>query len=102
MLSKLIILIFSGYTLSMFHLFIFLFPKVFPSSFSIKAALGNLKVSDDGLPCSHSYFWICDMRNPGGSSFVEVVVQKLFLKPESSYIYICNLVLDFVIYCILS
>ncbi|KAK1306613.1 hypothetical protein QJS10_CPA10g01049 [Acorus calamus] len=46
--------------------------KVFPSSFSIKAALGNLKISDDSLPSSHQYFWVCDMRNPGGSSFVEL------------------------------
>lgn len=47
--------------------------KVFPSSFSIKAALGNLRISDDSLPSSHMYFWACDMRNPGGSSFVEVL-----------------------------
>ncbi|GAV77402.1 PH domain-containing protein/DUF946 domain-containing protein/DUF1162 domain-containing protein/Chorein_N domain-containing protein, partial [Cephalotus follicularis] len=47
--------------------------KVFPRSFSIKAALGNLRISDDSLPSSHMYFWICDMRNPGGSSFVELV-----------------------------
>uniref|UniRef100_A0A6N2K527 PH domain-containing protein n=1 Tax=Salix viminalis TaxID=40686 RepID=A0A6N2K527_SALVM len=47
--------------------------KVFPSSFSIKAALGNLKISDDSLPGGHAYFWICDMRNHGGSSFVELV-----------------------------
>ncbi|KAK9984845.1 hypothetical protein SO802_034370 [Lithocarpus litseifolius] len=46
---------------------------VFPSSFSIKAALGNLRISDDSLPSSHMYFWACDMRNPGGSSFVELV-----------------------------
>ncbi|XP_077244890.1 pleckstrin homology (PH) domain-containing protein [Tasmannia lanceolata] len=46
--------------------------KVFPSSFGIKASLGNLKISDDSLPSSHSYFWVCDMRNPGGSSFVEL------------------------------
>ncbi|KAK1261313.1 hypothetical protein QJS04_geneDACA008707 [Acorus gramineus] len=46
--------------------------KVFPSSFGIKAALGNLKISDDSLPSSHQYFWVCDMRNPGGSSFVEL------------------------------
>ncbi|KAJ0970742.1 hypothetical protein J5N97_018701 [Dioscorea zingiberensis] len=46
--------------------------KVFPASFSIKAALGNLKISDDSLPNSHSYFWVCHMRNPGGSSFVEL------------------------------
>ena len=46
--------------------------KVYTSSFSIKAALGNLKISDDSLLSSHPYFWVCDMRNPGGRSFVEV------------------------------
>nr|XP_009413254.1 PREDICTED: uncharacterized protein LOC103994598 isoform X1 [Musa acuminata subsp. malaccensis] len=46
--------------------------KVFPSSFSIKAALGNLKISDDSVPSNHPYFWVCDMRDPGGSSFVEL------------------------------
>ncbi|KAL3499805.1 hypothetical protein ACH5RR_038898 [Cinchona calisaya] len=47
--------------------------KVFPSSFSIKASLGNLRISDDSLNSKHIYFWACDMRNPGGSSFVELV-----------------------------
>nr|XP_027080056.1 uncharacterized protein LOC113703042 isoform X2 [Coffea arabica] len=47
--------------------------KVFPSSFSIKASLGNLRISDDSLHSNHIYFWACDMRNPGGSSFVELV-----------------------------
>ncbi|XP_042024109.1 uncharacterized protein LOC121771392 [Salvia splendens] len=46
--------------------------KVFPSSFSIKASLGNLRISDDSLQSNHMYFWACDMRNPGGSSFVEL------------------------------
>ncbi|CAH9120085.1 unnamed protein product [Cuscuta europaea] len=46
--------------------------EVFPSSFTIKASLGNLRISDDNLPSSHSYFWACDMRNPGGRSFVEL------------------------------
>ncbi|KAL6642664.1 hypothetical protein ACP70R_020845 [Stipagrostis hirtigluma subsp. patula] len=46
--------------------------KVFTSSFSIKAALGNLKISDDSLRSNHPYFWVCDMRNPGGHSFVEI------------------------------
>nr|CAB3500118.1 unnamed protein product [Digitaria exilis] len=46
--------------------------KVFTSSFSIKAALGNLKISDDSLRSNHPYFWVCDMRNPGGRSFVEI------------------------------
>lgn len=43
---------------------------MFPSSFTIKA---SLKISDDSLPSNHLYFWACDMRNPGGSSFVEVI-----------------------------
>ncbi|KAL8053513.1 hypothetical protein ABFS82_05G077000 [Erythranthe guttata] len=47
--------------------------KVFPSSFSVKASLGNLRISDDSLHSSHMYFWACDMRNPGGNSFVELV-----------------------------
>lgn len=51
----------------------FLLGQVFPSSFTIKASLGNLRISDDSLSSSHLYFWACDMRNPGGSSFVEVI-----------------------------
>ncbi|KAL5551261.1 hypothetical protein UlMin_001437, partial [Ulmus minor] len=56
--------------------------KVFPSSFSIKAALGNLKISDDSLPADHMYFWACDMRNPGGSSFVELVFTSFSVHDE--------------------
>lgn len=56
--------------------------KVFPSSFSIKAALGNLRVSDNSLPDSHMYFWICDMRNPGGTSFVELVFTSFNVEDE--------------------
>ncbi|BFG31191.1 hypothetical protein CerSpe_174650 [Prunus speciosa] len=56
--------------------------KVFPSSFSIKAALGNLKISDESLPSSHMYFWACDMRNPGGSSFVELVFTSFNVDDE--------------------
>ncbi|KAG9142715.1 hypothetical protein Leryth_005471 [Lithospermum erythrorhizon] len=47
--------------------------KVFPSSFSIQASLGNLRISDDSLFDSHPYFFACDMRNPGGSSFIELM-----------------------------
>lgn len=61
--------------------------KVFPSSFSIKAALGNLKISDDSLPESHPYFWVCDMRDPRGSSFVEVFLFGFHL----SNVLICNM-----------
>ncbi|KAK9266873.1 hypothetical protein L1049_027132 [Liquidambar formosana] len=56
--------------------------KVYPSSFSIKAALGNLRMSDDSLPSSHIYFWVCDMRNPGGSSFVELVFTSFSVDDE--------------------
>lgn len=62
--------------------------KVFPSSFSIKAALGNLRISDDSLPSNHLYFWACDMRNPDNSSFVEV--HTLSLSPPHTYISICD------------
>ncbi|XP_042486677.1 uncharacterized protein LOC122066914 [Macadamia integrifolia] len=56
--------------------------KVFPSSFSINAALGNLKISDDSLPSAHLYFWVCDMRNPGGSSFVELVFSSFSIDDD--------------------
>ncbi|KAL8266737.1 hypothetical protein R6Q59_004081 [Mikania micrantha] len=56
--------------------------KVFPSSFSIKASLGNLKISDDSIHSSHMYFWACDMRNPGGSSFVELVFSSFSTDDE--------------------
>lgn len=56
--------------------------KVFPSSFSIKAALGNLRISDDSLHSDHMYFWVCDMRNPGGSSFVELVFSSFSVDDE--------------------
>lgn len=71
------------------YFFVFLILKVFPSSFGIKAAVGNLKISDDSLPRSHSYFWICDMRNPRGSSFVEVILL-------GSHLYV-----SFILFCFL-
>lgn len=68
---KVLILTLLIVNVEMFLNFISLF-QVFPSSFSIEAALGNLRISDDSLPNGHMYYWACDMRNPGGSSFVEV------------------------------
>ncbi|GKU95669.1 hypothetical protein SLEP1_g9000 [Rubroshorea leprosula] len=56
--------------------------KVFPSSFSIKAALGNLRISDDSLPSSHLYFRICDMRDTGGTSFVELLFTSFSVDDE--------------------
>lgn len=46
--------------------------KIFPSTFGVKASLGNLKISDNSLDDGHPYYWICDMRDPGGSSFVQL------------------------------
>ncbi|XP_010540792.1 PREDICTED: uncharacterized protein LOC104814451 [Tarenaya hassleriana] len=56
--------------------------KVFPRSFSIEAALGNLRISDDGLPNNHMYFWICDMRDPRGTSFVELAFTSFSVDDE--------------------
>ncbi|KAM7266149.1 hypothetical protein ACFE04_019533 [Oxalis oulophora] len=58
--------------------------EVFPSYYSIKAALGNLRINDDSLPSSHMYFLMCDMRNPEGSSFVEVVSYFMGLVPNDA------------------
>lgn len=46
--------------------------KVFPSSFGITASLGNLRITDDSLDYKHPYNYICDTRNPGSTSFVEL------------------------------
>uniref|UniRef100_A0A1J3IIE4 Putative vacuolar protein sorting-associated protein 13A n=1 Tax=Noccaea caerulescens TaxID=107243 RepID=A0A1J3IIE4_NOCCA len=56
--------------------------KVFPNSFSITASLGNLRISDDSLPSNHMYFWICDMRDPGGTSFVELAFTSFSIIDE--------------------
>ncbi|MQL82370.1 hypothetical protein Taro_014851 [Colocasia esculenta] len=56
--------------------------KVFPSSFNVKASLGNLKINDDSLPLEHPYFWVCDMRNPVGSSFVELEFSSFSVDDE--------------------
>ena len=49
-----------------------MFFQVFPSTFGVKASLGNLKVSDNVLDDAHPYCCIYDMHDPGGSSFVQV------------------------------
>lgn len=68
---------------------------MFPSSFSIEAALGNLRISDDSLSSSHMYYWACDMRNPGGSSFVEVLSPALPLSNACVYVCMYMLVIRF-------
>ncbi|KAF5796903.1 hypothetical protein HanXRQr2_Chr08g0357281 [Helianthus annuus] len=39
-------------------------------------------MSDDSLHSSHMYFWACDMRNPDGSSFVELVFSSFSADDE--------------------
>ena len=63
--------------------------KMFLSSFSIEAALGNLRISVDSPSSSHMYYWACDMRNPGGSFFVELSYSSFNVDDEvfNSYEY---------------
>ncbi|KAG0604101.1 hypothetical protein M758_10G145000 [Ceratodon purpureus] len=50
--------------------------KIYPASYGVKATLGNLRISDDNAMDYHHegipYEFICDMRDPGGSSFIEL------------------------------
>ncbi|KAG0557949.1 hypothetical protein KC19_11G167800 [Ceratodon purpureus] len=50
--------------------------KIYPASWGVKAVLGNLRISDDNVKDHHHegipYQYICDMRDPGGSSFIEL------------------------------
>ncbi|KAF5810947.1 hypothetical protein HanRHA438_Chr04g0185261 [Helianthus annuus] len=39
-------------------------------------------MSDYSLHSSHMYFWACDMRNPDGSSFVELVFSSFSADDE--------------------
>jgi vacuolar protein sorting-associated protein 13A/C len=49
--------------------------KLYPASWGIKAALGNLRISDDGVDDGHHpYQYICDMRDPQGTSFIELEI----------------------------
>jgi vacuolar protein sorting-associated protein 13A/C len=46
---------------------------VYPASWGKKAALGNLWISVGGVDdAHHPYQYICDMRDPQGTSFIEV------------------------------
>ena len=65
--------------------------KVFLSSFSIEGTLGNLRISDDSLSSSHMYYWACDMRNPGGVSFVELFFSSFNFDEEDYISYEYNL-----------
>ncbi|CAM6084054.1 unnamed protein product [Calypogeia fissa] len=58
--------------------------KVFPTSFGIKAALGNLQVSDGSLEENHPYHYICNMRDPDGASFISLEFLS-FNKEDDDY-----------------
>ncbi|KAI5072395.1 hypothetical protein GOP47_0012501 [Adiantum capillus-veneris] len=58
--------------------------KVFPSSFSISASLGNLRISDGSVEPDHPYHYICDTRNPGSTSFIELGFSS-FSKDDNDY-----------------
>ncbi|XP_024524741.1 uncharacterized protein LOC9654875 isoform X2 [Selaginella moellendorffii] len=57
-------------TLSQEHLHVTV--KIFPASYAIVATLGNLRITDDSLKGGHPYYWLVDMRDPAGKSFVEL------------------------------
>ncbi|CAM6102066.1 unnamed protein product [Calypogeia fissa] len=46
--------------------------KVYPGSFSITSTLGNLRVCDSLLGPDHQWGWLCDIRDPGCGSLVEL------------------------------
>ena len=58
--------------------------QIYPASWGVKATLGNLQISDDNVKDYHGegipYQYICDMRDPEGSSFIEVRTFNPILK----------------------
>lgn len=58
--------------------------QIYPASWGVKATLGNLQISDDNVIDYHGkgipYRYICDMRDPEGSSFIEVRTFNPILK----------------------
>ncbi|KAL2636221.1 hypothetical protein R1flu_007700 [Riccia fluitans] len=58
--------------------------RVFPASFGINVALGNLRISDESLDNNHPYHYICNMRDPQGTSFVELEFLS-FNKEDDDY-----------------
>lgn len=58
--------------------------QIYPASWGVKATLGNLRISDDNVKDYHGkgipYQYICDMRDPEGSSFIEVRTFNPILK----------------------
>jgi hypothetical protein len=47
--------------------------QVYPGSLMISGTLGNLRVCDMFLGADHQWGWLCDIRDPGAGSLVEVL-----------------------------
>lgn len=46
--------------------------KVHPSSISIEGTLGNFRLCDLSLGGEHYWGWLCDIRNQGAESLIQV------------------------------
>lgn len=46
--------------------------KVHPSSISVEGTLGNLRLCDLSLGSEHYWAWLCDIRNQGAESLIQV------------------------------
>ncbi|KAG0568137.1 hypothetical protein KC19_7G189300 [Ceratodon purpureus] len=58
--------------------------KVYPGSLTISGTLGNLRVCDMFLGADHQWGWLCDIRDPGAGSLVELEFQS-YNKDEDDY-----------------
>ncbi|KAG0559465.1 hypothetical protein KC19_10G107200 [Ceratodon purpureus] len=58
--------------------------KVYPGSLTISGTLGNLRVCDMLLGADHQWGWLCDIRDPGAGSLVELEFQS-YNKDEDDY-----------------
>jgi len=51
--------------------------QVYPGSLTISGTLGNLRVCDMFLGADHQWGWLCDIRDPGAASLVEVILADI-------------------------
>ncbi|PTQ34792.1 hypothetical protein MARPO_0076s0036 [Marchantia polymorpha] len=58
--------------------------RVYPGSFTISSTLGNLRVCDTLLGPDHRWGWLCDIRDPGCGSLVELEFQS-FNKDDDDF-----------------
>lgn len=54
------------------HSYFFTSTKVHPSSIYIEGSLGNLRLRDMSLGSDNCWGWLCDIRNLGTESLVQV------------------------------